>query len=294
MLWSEHSPMLAALVTKASSNLLGLTRKLNLKYRPAPWRKPADQNGQVHLIGAGPGAVDLLTVRAHRLIQEAEVAIYDRLVSDDILDLLPANCERYYVGKAPGNHSVPQARIGELMVEHSQRGKSIVRIKGGDPAIFARMAEELDALNRAGIQWQIVPGITAASGCAAAAGIPLTDRAVSHQVRFITATHYTDSLSHDWTSLAVPDQTLVFYMGLDALPTISSALQDHGLPGHWPILLIENGTRPNQRNLLSTLAAVTADCRTSAFRTPSLIIVGEIVKSAIQTEQLVASALSAA
>jgi uroporphyrin-III C-methyltransferase len=239
--------------------------------------------GSVHLIGAGPGAADLLTVRAWQLIRQAEVVIYDRLVGDDVLDLIPASAERYYVGKAAGHHSVPQARIGALMVEQALRGKQVLRIKGGDAAIFARLAEEIDALNAAGIEWQIVPGITAASGCAAAAGIPLTDRVSAHQVRFVTATHHTSHLEHDWASLARTDQTLVFYMGLEALPTISHALQAHGLPADWPILLIENGTRANQRNLLSTLASVEQDAREAAFSTPSLIIVGDVTRNARNT-----------
>ncbi|SEG76797.1 uroporphyrinogen-III C-methyltransferase [Marinobacterium lutimaris] len=238
--------------------------------------------GRVHLIGCGPGAADLLTVRADQLIRNAQVVIYDRLVSKEIIDLIPANAERHYVGKSPGNHSVLQAKIGELMVAEAYRGKNVLRLKGGDPAIFARMAEEIDALNSAGINWQIVPGITAASGCAAAAGIPLTDRASAHQVRFITATHHVDHLRHDWASLARRDQTLVFYMGLEALPFISARLQKHGLPADWPILLIENGTRDDQRNLLATLDTVVEKTQQARFKTPSLIIVGEVTRSAKQ------------
>lgn len=245
-------------------------------------KSTAKARGQVHLIGCGPGAADLLTVRADRLIREAQVVIYDRLVGEDILDLIPVDAERHYVGKAPGNHSVIQAKIGELMVAEARRGKSVLRLKGGDPAIFARVAEEIDALNQASIEWQIVPGITAASGCAAAAGIPLTDRDSAHQVRFITATHHADHLRHDWASMARRDQTLVFYMGLEALPTITSRLQQQGLPADWPILLIENGTRADQRNLLATLDTVVDKTKQAQFQSPSLIIVGEVTRTAKQ------------
>ncbi|WP_432696810.1 uroporphyrinogen-III C-methyltransferase [Marinobacterium sp. YM272] len=243
-------------------------------------RKSTGKPGEVHLIGCGPGAADLLTVRADRLIRAAQVVIYDRLVGEDILDLIPADAERYYVGKAPGDHSVPQAEIGTMMVEQASRGKTVLRLKGGDPAVFARMAEEIEALNSAGIPWQIVPGITAASGCAAAAGIPLTDRGSAHQVRFVTATHHADHLSHDWAALARRDQTLVFYMGLEALPTITTELQKQGLPGDWPILLIENGTRADQRNLLASLDCIVDKAREAQFRSPSLIIVGEVTRTA--------------
>ncbi|GGC03764.1 hypothetical protein GCM10011352_32500 [Marinobacterium zhoushanense] len=278
-----------------------MSRITDFGSRPALHEKPASrhtntgvEHGQVHLIGCGPGALDLLTVRAFRLIEQAEVVIYDRLVGDDILDLIPSSAQRYYVGKAAGQHSVTQARIGELMVQQAQRGKTVLRLKGGDPAIFARMAEEIDALNAAGIEWQIVPGITAASGCASAAGIPLTDRASAHQVRFITATHHASHLEHDWATLARTDQTLVFYMGLEALPEISASLQSHGLPADWPILLIENGTRDNQRNLLSTLDLVVEQAKEAQFKTPSLIIVGEVTRSAKANVLALAQSLEAA
>lgn len=270
-------------LTQILGRLIHPNRHTNLtgiKKTGLPETSRSHTPGKVHLIGCGPGAADLLTVRADRLIREAEIVIYDRLVGEDILDLIPANAERYYVGKSPGNHSVLQAKIGELMVAQARRGKSVLRLKGGDPAIFARMAEEIDALNSANLEWQIVPGITAASGCAAAAGIPLTDRSSAHQVRFITATHHADHLRHDWSSLARRDQTLVFYMGLEALPKISAALQNKGLPSDWPILLIENGTRADQRNLLATLDTVVDQAKAAKFRSPSLIIVGEVTRTA--------------
>ncbi|MBR9885109.1 MAG: uroporphyrinogen-III C-methyltransferase [Oceanospirillales bacterium] len=292
MLWTNASPLFGQLMSK----IAGLS--ISNGARDTGHNRKALQNtrtsGQVHLIGCGPGAMDLLTVRALRLIEQAEVVIYDRLVGEDILALIPHSARRYYVGKAPGHHSVSQARIGELMVEQALEGKTVLRLKGGDPAIFARMAEEIEALNSAGIQWHIVPGITAASGCAAAAGIPLTDRNSAHQVRFITATHHTDHLQHDWAALARPDQTLVFYMGLESLPAISASLRAHGLPNDWPILLVENGTRTNQRNLLSTLESVVERAREARFKTPSLIIVGQVTRSARQTNELLAQAAQAA
>ncbi|MBV1786693.1 uroporphyrinogen-III C-methyltransferase [Marinobacterium sp. D7] len=291
MLWSNRFTLfdqLMSRITQLGSHSTDQSRRATCR---SACRK---QVGQVHLIGCGPGALDLLTVRAFRLIEQAEVVIYDRLVGEDILDLIPESAERYYVGKAAGQHSVTQARIGELMVEQALRGKTVLRLKGGDPAIFARMAEEIDTLNAAGIEWQIVPGITAASGCAAAAGIPLTDRASAHQVRFVTATHHASHLEHDWATLARPDQTLVFYMGLESLPDITASLQANGLPAEWPILLIENGTRDNQRNLLSTLDSVVEQAREAQFKTPSLIIVGEVTRTAKANVLALAQSLEAA
>lgn len=288
MLWSNTYTLFDQLMSRVTS----LASVPKLTHNAASTDKA--KAGQVHLIGCGPGALDLLTVRAYRLIESAEVVIYDRLIGEDILDLIPDSAACYYVGKAAGHHSVSQARIGELMVEQALEGKTVLRLKGGDPAIFARTAEEIDALNAAGVQWHIVPGITAASGCSAAAGIPLTDRATAHQVRFITATHHASHLEHDWADLARTGQTLVFYMGLESLPDISNALKTHGLPGDWPILLIENGTRENQRNLLSTLDNVVEESSKAAFKTPSLIIVGEVTRSARQTALQLAKTLDAA
>jgi uroporphyrin-III C-methyltransferase len=233
--------------------------------------------GAVALVGAGPGAADLLTLRALKLIQQAGAVVYDRLVSEEVLTLIPPDCPRFDVGKSRGRHSVSQAEIGALLVQLAQQGLKVVRLKGGDPAIFGRLAEELDALDNAGIRWQIVPGISAASGCAAATGIPLTERGIAQQLRFISAVDKDCNTTQDWASLARPGQTLVFYMGLSALSEISQQLIAHGLAPDWPLLLVENGSRPAQRQLLTTLAEAATAAQHMALQSPCLILVGEVV-----------------
>ncbi|MBZ9611779.1 uroporphyrinogen-III C-methyltransferase [Rheinheimera maricola] len=234
-------------------------------------------SGAVALVGAGPGAADLLTLRALKLIQQAGVVVYDRLVSEEVLALIPPDCPRFDVGKSRGHHSMSQAEIGALLVQLAQQCVKVVRLKGGDPAIFGRLAEELDALDNAGISWQIVPGISAASGCAAATGIPLTERGIAQQLRFISAVDKDCNTTQDWASLAKPGQTLVFYMGLNALSEISQQLIAHGLAADWPLLLVENGSRPAQRQLLTTLAAAATAAQHMALQSPCLILVGEVV-----------------
>lgn len=234
--------------------------------------------GEVALVGAGPGAADLLTLRALTFIQQADAVVYDRLVSEEVLALIPAECQRFDVGKSRGHHSVSQAEIGALLVRLALQGLKVVRLKGGDPAIFGRLAEELDALDAAAISWQIVPGISAASACAAATGIPLTERGIAQQLRFISAVDKNCSTAQDWASLAKPGQTLVFYMGLSALGEICKQLMAHGLAVDWPILLVENGSRPEQRCLLSTLSEALADSQKMVLKSPCLIMVGEVVR----------------
>lgn len=233
--------------------------------------------GAVALVGAGPGAADLLTLRALKLIQQAGAVVYDRLVSEEVLALIPPGCLCFDVGKSRGQHSVSQAEIGALLVQLAQQGLKVVRLKGGDPAIFGRLAEELDALDSAGIRWQIVPGISAASGCAAATGIPLTERGIAQQLRFISAVDKDCNTTQDWASLARPGQTLVFYMGLSALSEISQQLIAHGLAPNWPLLLVENGSRPAQRQLLTTLTEAATAAQHMALQSPCLILVGEVV-----------------
>lgn len=239
---------------------------------------PADDAGRVSLVGAGPGAADLLTVRALRRIEAAHAVVYDRLVGPDILALLPRGCERYYVGKARGNHSVPQAEIGTLLVRLAAEGKRVVRLKGGDPGIFGRMGEELAALAEAGITPDIVPGITAASGAVAAMGLPLTDRAHAQQVRFITAQACRDNVSLDWHSLARRDETLVFYMGLSRVEAICDGLIGAGLPSDWPIMLIANASLPQQQTLVGTLADMPRTLAANPMPSPCLIVVGSVVE----------------
>lgn len=248
----------------------------------------AGQPGDVALVGAGPGAADLLTLRALKLIQQADAAVYDRLVSEEVLALIPPGCQCFDVGKSRGQHSVSQAEIGALLVQLAQQGLKVVRLKGGDPAIFGRLAEELDALDSAGISWQIVPGISAASACAAATGIPLTERGIAQQLRFISAVDKNSDTTQDWASLAQPGQTLVFYMGLNALSEISQQLITHGLPADWPLLLVENGSRPQQRQLSTTLAQAAADAKSMALQSPCLILVGQVARRQRQAMQLMA------
>nr|WP_244158329.1 uroporphyrinogen-III C-methyltransferase [Salinicola socius] len=237
-------------------------------------------SGKVYLVGAGPGAADLLTLRAARLIESAEAIVYDRLVGEDILALLPRGCERYYVGKARGHHSVPQAEIGSLMVRLAQAGKRVVRLKGGDPGIFGRMGEELAALAEAGTPVEIVPGITAASGAVAAMGMPLTDRAHAQQVRFITAQACREDQVLDWRGLARRDETLVFYMGLSRVETICQGLTGAGLPSDWPIMLIANASLPQQQSLVGTLADMPQRLVANPLPSPCLIMVGSVVAMA--------------
>ncbi|MDP2715804.1 uroporphyrinogen-III C-methyltransferase [Rheinheimera sp.] len=246
-------------------------------------------SGDVALVGAGPGAADLLTLRALRLIQQAGAVVYDRLVSEEVLALIPAGCPCFDVGKSRGRHNVSQAEIGALLVQLAQQGLNVVRLKGGDPAIFGRLAEELDALDSATISWQIVPGISAASGCAAATGIPLTERGIAQQLRFISAVDKNSDTAQDWASLAKPGQTLVFYMGLSALSEISRQLIAHGLSADWPMLLVENGSRSGQRQLLTTLADAATAAQSMALQSPCVIMVGEVVRRQRQTAKLMGS-----
>ena len=232
--------------------------------------------GQVALIGAGPGDPDLLTVRAVRLLQQADVVLHDFLVSDEILDLVPASAKRILVGKRCSNHTVPQEGINQLLIDQARQGLRVCRLKGGDPLIFGRGGEELEALAAAGIRFQIVPGITAAAGCGAAAGIPLTHRDYAQEVVFVTG-HRRDGhgLLLDWPTLASADKTLVFYMGLKNLPEIGRQLQQHGLPDDLPLAVIINGTRDDQQVLTGTLSEPPID--RDSIQGPALVIVGRVV-----------------
>lgn len=244
--------------------------------------------GSVYLVGAGSGAVELLTLRAARLLGEADAVVYDRLVGDEVLALIPAHRERYYVGKARGQHSVPQAEIGELLVELAGQGKSVVRLKGGDPGVFGRMGEELAALDAAGVPSEIVPGITAASAACAGLGIPLTDRAHAQQLRLVTAQLCRVDGEPDWAALARCDETLVFYMGLAKVEAICAGLRGAGLPDDWPIMLVANASLPEQRALIGTLADMPARLAAEPLPSPCLILVGSVVRMAAQRQRLLA------
>lgn len=237
------------------------------------------QRGEVWLIGAGPGDPDLLTLRALQLLQECDVVLYDRLVSDAVLDRVRRDAERIFVGKESGAHRVTQARIHDLMVEHALRGRRVARLKGGDPLVFGRGGEEMAVLAARGIPVTVVPGVTAALGAAAAAGIPLTHRGVSQAVTFVTAMgEAAEAL--DWRALAMPLQTAVFYMGVVQLPVIVARLRDQGAPGTRPAAVVEGATLSHQRTVTGTLDDIVARAQAAQVRAPALLIVGDVVRHA--------------
>ena len=238
------------------------------------WKKP---KGEVYLVGAGPGDPELLTLKALRLMQQADVIIYDRLVSPPILDLCRRDAEKIYVGKARSNHSVPQDGINALLVEYAAQGKRVCRLKGGDPFIFGRGGEEIQELFAAGVAFQVVPGITAASGCSAYAGIPLTHRDYAQSVRFLTGHLKEGSPELPWNELVYENQTLVLYMGLVGLEKICAQLIAHGQRPNMPVALISKGTTPDQKVVVGTLADIASKVTEHQIQAPTLTIIGEVV-----------------
>ncbi len=252
--------------------------RLPPRYRANPvTRNPNSSAGEVFLVGAGPGDPELLTLKAWRILQSAEVVLYDRLVSQPILDMIPDGAHMVHVGKQRSNHSVPQDEINQRLVTLAREGRRVVRLKGGDPFIFGRGGEEIETLAEAGVRFQVVPGITAASGCAAYAGIPLTHRDHAQSVRFVTGHLKNDTCDLPWNDFVQTHQTLVFYMGLVGLPIIVRELTAHGMRPTMPVALVSRGTTPEQEVVCGTLENIVERVQQREVPAPTLVIIGEVV-----------------
>ena len=239
---------------------------------------PVDDKGEVYLVGGGPGDPDLLTFRALRLMQQAEVVLYDRLVSPAIVDLVRKDADMIYVGKERDRHALPQEEINQLLMKLAKEGKRVLRLKGGDPFIFGRGGEEIELLAAEGIPFQVVPGITAAAGCSSYAGIPLTHRDHAQACIFVTGHMKEGKLSLNWESLVQPNQTIAVYMGLKGLDVLSQELIKRGKPGKTPTAVIQQGTTPDQKTYISTLEDLPELIEAEDIKPPSMVIVGEVVK----------------
>lgn len=244
----------------------------------------AAKTGTVYLVGAGPGDPELLTLRAARLLTDAEVVVYDNLVSPEVMARVNPSARRIYAGKKRANHSMPQQDINSLLVELAQQYRTVVRLKGGDPFIFGRGGEEMEELARQGIAFEVVPGITAACGISCYAGIPLTHRDYAQSVTFVTGHQKDGSSDLDWHALARARQTVVIYMGLGAIDEICRQLIAHGRSPDTPIALVERGTTVRQRVLTATLATMSARVAETTINAPTLTIVGDVVRLAEQLQ----------
>jgi uroporphyrin-III C-methyltransferase len=244
-----------------------------LQLRP----RTTGSGGQVVLVGTGPGDPELLTVRALRLIEQAQTVLFDHLVAPEILALLPPTAERIYVGKQRSQHAMRQQAIHRLMVDLARRGHRVLRLKGGDPFVFGRGGEEIEALAAAGISFEVVPGITAALGASACAGIALTHRDCAQACTFVTGQLKDGSIDLDWPALVRPRQTVVVYMGLQGLPLLCARLIEHGRPATTPAAVVQQATRPGQRIVVGTLGSLPVLAAQAAMKAPTVIVIGEVV-----------------
>ena len=233
--------------------------------------------GTVYLVGSGPGDPELMTLKAARLVREADVIVYDHLGAENVLDLARPDAEKIYAGKEASNHALPQEEINVLLVRLAKEGKRVVRLKGGDPFIFGRGGEEIETLAEHGVPFEVVPGVTAASGCGSYAGIPLTHRDHSQICVFATGHLKDGSVNLDWKALARPNQTVVFYMGIGGADEICRQLMENGLPADHPAAVVQHGTSRRQRVLTATLGTLAAEINKSDIRPPALIIIGTVV-----------------
>ena len=243
-----------------------------------PQKSTSPLVGTVYIVGSGPGDLDLLTLRAARLIGEADAIVYDHLIAEGVLGLARPEAEKIYAGKESSKHSVPQHELNRLLVSLARAGRNVVRLKGGDPFVFGRGGEEIETLVDSGIPFEVVPGVTSAVGCAAYAGIPLTHREHAQAVAFATGHLKDGTINLDWPSLARPRLTVVFYMGVGTLAEICRQMIAHGLPPDHPAAVVQNGTTQRQRVLTADLATLPGKVAAAGVTAPALIIVGTVVR----------------